>query len=159
MPRVRTRTLEKRKASSVEDDFAALADKPTQKRSATGLARQIRETKEMMKSDDWSKAKASHLVALYSVLHEMVYGVAPELKGDDLKQAKMAAGLFLKTKCGGSVPKAVEFLKWVWKKEKGTEKWRRENQVDGKVMGWPLMFRYPSLWTSYKVGQERRRHG
>ena len=125
----------------------------------TGLARQLTETHTMMKSDDWSKAKASHLVALYSILHEMVYGVAPELKGDELKLAKLSAGTFLKSRCSGNFVKAVEYMKWVWKRERGREEWRREKHIDGKVLGWRLILKHPAFWTEYRVGKEGRKHG
>lgn len=151
--------LEKRAVQEAAEHMAALVSTVPAKTNSTGLARQLRETRVMMKSDDWANAKASHLVALYSILHEMVYGVAPELKGDDLKLAKYAAGSFLKTKCGGKFPKALEFMRWVWTRERGREEWRRNNQIDGKVIGWRLILNHPAMWTEYRVGQERRKHG
>lgn len=139
--------------------MAAFVSGAGTKRNATGLAKQITETHAMMKSDDWSQAKASHLVALYVILHEKIYGVAPELKGDELKQAKLVAGQFLKTRCKGKFEKAVEYMKWVWKRERGREDWRRNNHIDGKVLGWRLILKVDSMWTEYRVGQERRKHG
>lgn len=162
MPRIRTLTLQERVASESMEGFLA---NPTKKKARTKnprvakQAKTIDETKAMMKSDDWSTARPGHLIALYTILHEMVYDIAPELKTDELIQAKQCAGTFLKSKCGGDFTKAVAFMKWVWAKERKTEKWRRENKVDGKIIGWRLILRYPTMWTNYKIGQERRNHG
>jgi hypothetical protein len=144
--------------TAAADAMAALVSTSGTKKP-TGLARQIRETKVMMDTDDWGCAKASHLVALYVILHEMIYGVEPELKGDELKQSKMAAGTFLKSRCNGNFETAVAYMKWVWKRERGREEWRRNEHIDGKVLGWRLILMVPSMWTEYRIGQERRKHG
>ena len=85
--------------------------------------------------------------------------MAAELKGDELKQAKMSAGLFLKQRCNGNFETAVAYMKWVWKRERGREEWRRKEHIDGKVLGWRLILKVPSMWTEYRIGQERRKHG
>lgn len=153
MPRRRT------KVGGVADDMAAFASTAPKRTNPTGLARQLRETKTMMKTNEWSGAKASHLVAMYVILHKMVYGVEPEIKGDELKQAKMTAGSFLKTKCSGDFIEAVGYMKWVWARERDRETWRREQHIDGKVLGWRLILKHSGIWTEYRVGQERRKHG
>ena len=158
MPRVRKPRPER--ASSGADSLAAFASSaPKKSPPATGLARQLRETKVMMDTGNWKGAKASHLVAMYSILHELVYEVAPDIRGDELKQAKYAAGSFLKGKCDGEFIRAVDFMRWVWSREREREQWRRDNCFDGKVLGWRLILRHPSMFTEYRIGQERRKHG
>ena len=71
MPRVRKQSHKARnEVADAMADFVASAG--TKDKKATGIARQIRETNAMMQSDDWSSAKATHLVALYVILHEIV---------------------------------------------------------------------------------------
>lgn len=159
MPRIRLHSRKVNHTGAADAMAAFVSGSGTKAKRSTGLARQLRETREMMESDDWTIAKASHLVALYSILHDTVYGVEPELKGDELKRAKMSAGLFLKSKCKGDFKTAVAYMKWVWRRERGHEDWRRNNHIDGKVLGWRLILMFPGMWTEYRVGQERRKHG
>ncbi len=163
MPRVRRRKPKPEERNEAADAMAALVSGP--KRSSTGLAKQVREVKLMMENEGqpgasvWAKAKASHLIALYYILHEMVYGVPPDLKGDELKQSKLASGQFLKSKCKGDFEMAVGYMRWIWKRERSREVWRRDNHIDGKVLGWRLIIRHPAMFTEYKVSIERRKHG
>lgn len=154
MPRVKK--LPPTEAASA---MAAFVGTSRGRSGSTGLVRYVREVKAMMESEQWTKGKASHLVALYYVLHEMVYGVAPELKGEELKEAKLAAGSFLHSKCADDFEAAVEFMRWVWARERSREQWRRDNKIDGKVLGWRLILRHSSMYTEYRVAMERRKHG
>jgi len=123
--------------------------------SASVFNRARVEAEEMMRSRDWKNATARHLVALYDLMHEKVYGVeAIELGPSERHKAALMAGNAIKRFFNGDVEACVEFLRWVWTREMGREKWRRENGQSGQRIGIRLMFS-GSLVTDYRVDLAR----
>lgn len=106
---------------------------------------------EMARSGDWSRAMPRHLVALYDLYHERVYGVhsidlTPIARG-------RAAGMVgqLLRKHFGMVPgeaasevvayvRAAAFVRWAWEREAKAEKWRQEVGRSGRRLGWVAVF-------------------
>lgn len=99
------------------------------------------------------------MVGLYSALHELVYGVAPDDLARDWSQAVAAAKRMLDQQFSDDAPRMTMFLKWTWAREKDREKWRVENRRDGSRIGWRLQFQSLSLLTDYKVFIARRVNG
>lgn len=123
--------------------------------SASVFNRARLEAEEMVRTREWSGATARHLVALYDLMHEKVYGVeALELGPSERHKAALIAGNMIKRYFNGDVEACVEFLRWVWTREMGREKWRRENQQSGQRIGIRLMFS-GSLVTDYRVDLAR----
>jgi hypothetical protein len=105
----------------------------------------------------WDGAKPAHLVALYAQLHRMVYGVAPEeLVGKTFLAAQSAAEKLLRVEFDGDVEAVVGFVRWSWHREKGREKWRRENGCEGGRLGWRVQFQRRELLTDYRIDLNRR---
>lgn len=123
--------------------------------SASVFNRARLEAKEMMRTREWKDATARHLVALYDLMHEKVYGVeALELGPSERHKAALIAGNMIKRYFDGDVVACVEFLRWVWTREIAREKWRRDNRVSGQRIGIRLMFS-GSLVTDYRVDMAR----
>jgi hypothetical protein len=114
----------------------------------------------MAKSTDWSAATPRHILALYAWLHEKVYGVAPgELTSRERLIATGAASRMLDRDFDGDQGAMVAYVLWTWKRERATEKWRRENgRVEGRRIGWRLQFN-GSLLTDYRIELARRARG
>ncbi len=136
-----------------------------EKRYARGVSRrdQLRiyvEMERMRETKDWSAASSAHFVALYVRCHRLVYGVEP----DELTMSKTysaacrAAGLLLSKRFGGSRARFLDFLRWVWLREKGREDWRRENpeKSGGGRLAWRSQFGIASsLLTEWRVDGQR----
>lgn len=123
------------------------------------LAREVYERA----SADGPIINAPELVALYAALHSEVYGVFPaELQGKTWVHACAAAKRLVAEQFGGDYAAATEFLRWVWQREQGREKWRRENlgkkggsaNASGRI-GWALQFARQALVTDYRTAQNR----
>lgn len=133
-------------------------DRPRTKTIAASVFdRTIAETRERMKSGEWEGATARHLVALYAVLHAKVYGIeAAELGPQERYTATLRAGHVLKHDFSEDIDEAVSFFRWVWQREAGREKWRRENKRSGQRIGIRLMFSGQFL-TDYRLDKARKR--
>jgi hypothetical protein len=108
----------------------------------------------MMLAGDYSKATATHLVALYEWCHEQIYGVRPaELSTRAAwKQVSFAASKLMKEQFKGDAVAVIDFIRWTWRREKGREDARRagRNAHIGRV-GWRLQFAMRYLVTDYRV--------
>lgn len=95
----------------------------------------------MIKSGDWSDATPRDFVALYAMLHNRVYGVEPEdLTSSTRLYAASLAHKLLDRSFGGDQGEFAGFIRWVWIREEGREKWRRQNNVSGGRISWRLQF-------------------
>lgn len=102
----------------------------------------------------WSGAEARHLVALYAYLHEQVYGVA----ADELVKAPLewlgavsAATKLLREEFGDQAPAAVEWVRWVWKREKaGCDRRAKVGETSDFRIGWRYMFCRRGLLVDYR---------
>jgi hypothetical protein len=108
-------------------------------------------------SGDWDGASPAAFVALYEWLHRCVYGVdAGDLDPRGWAFATSSARRMVEKDFGGDAAEAVAFMKWVWKREDGREKWRRENGRDGQTIGWRQLFGAGYLRTDYRISKARR---
>ena len=156
-----TRDAEARAAADAVAEMAIAAVTSSKKRrkqmgtSGKRLDATIEEARMMRESGDWNEAEPRHLVGLFLELHEWCYGVPA---GEEVRKcwagANGAARRLVAQEFGGNLLAAVEFMRWVWKREKGREQWRREN-------GRPV--RRLTLWvatssavvTDYRVARRR----
>lgn len=129
------------------------ARKPTKRtaRDPKGYATAREEAAFRAKANDWRDAAPRHLVGLYAVLHEQVYGVAPAELVDAWKGAVSAAAAMLKSEFKGDVPAFVEFIRWTWQRAR-----RRKDKAvaeGGEVsrIGWVLQFKSRAMLTDYRV--------
>ena len=107
----------------------------------------------MNESGDWDAATGMHLVALYEFCHREVYGVEPLELGADAKawySASSAAERLVKNFFEGDYGRCVSFVHWIWRREEGREKWRREQNRDGGRIGWRLQFSASAV-SDYRV--------
>lgn len=119
---------------------------------ASVFARARAEVEAMMKTGEWKEAGARHLVALYAVLHQEVYGVeALELTPSACYLATLQAGMLVKKHFGGDIVVAVEFMKWVWEREQGLEAWRKSVGRETRRIGPRWMFTGAALVTDYRA--------
>ncbi len=136
---------------------ATAKEKP--KRRATMAAsvfnRAVAETEAMMAEGDWSQCTARHIVALYDLMHMKVYGIESSMSSGDRHIAALRAGSFAKRELGGDFEKVVDYFRWVWTREMGREKWRRENGREGArlTIGWCFG---GALFTDYRLALTRR---
>jgi hypothetical protein len=108
------------------------------------------------KRDVFDDADPRLIVGLYSALHEMVYGVAPDELARDWSPAVGAATRMLDHEFSGDAKLMVRYVRWTWTREKDREKWRAEHGAAGGRIGWRLQFQSLALLTDYKVAVARR---
>ncbi len=98
----------------------------------------------------WERALPRHLVGLYAVLHEQVYGVeASDVLGDAWPGA-LSAATRLMGELGG--PEAVvELLRWTWARERAQSPSRRGTWR----VTWRVQFCQRSLVVDWKVAGKR----
>ncbi len=140
-------------------------DQPTlfapEAKTKPGVAAQMKraadEIADMHKRGSFHGAEPIHLVAIYLELHIRVYGVeAVDLGPSERPGAIAAAASLVRTYFEGSGERAVEFVRWVWRREQDREKWRRENGRDGKRLSWRLQFS-SALVADYRVALARKK--
>ena len=125
-----------------------------------GLNRAIKELdRVLVNGKPTSTFYARHLVALYVKLHTSVYGVEPvELHtGSCYFGATSAATKLVRSEFGDDMNRVLAFIRWVWQRERETEKWRRVNGAEGRRIGWHIMFAQRTLVTDYRLSKERSR--
>jgi hypothetical protein len=89
------------------------------------------ETSAMMETGDWSSCTARHLVALYDLMHVKCYGVEASMSSSERHTLVLRAGGFVKREFSGDYDRAIDYFRWLWTREMGREKWRRENHREG----------------------------
>ena len=142
---------------------ASFAGDATKKRafkgtSKTAIARTRAEAERMRLERSWGDAKPGHLVALYAWCHEQVYGVAPaELSGLDWSGAAAMAAKLVRDEFGGKMAEVIEFMRWLWRREKAREKWRRDNDREGGRISWRTQFKGGACVTDYRIDKARRK--
>ncbi len=112
----------------------------------------------MRQSGDFGKATGRHMVALYVECHVAVYGVEPVEITDGLTWhgAVASAQRMLDKDFGGDVEAMLDFVRWLWARERRIEKRRRsDGDTTGRRIGWRLMFCVRSVLTDYRVACER----
>lgn len=107
---------------------------------------------------DWSQAKGRHWVALFAKFHREVYGVEP---ADLTPKARMDAAVMaaaLVRRHFKEPDEMAEFVWWCWQRERGREKWRRENGRAGGSITWRLQFN-GALVTDFRIDRARKAKG
>lgn len=112
------------------------------------FAKVVAETKRMGEVGDFAGMKPKHLLALYYVMHGVVYKVSPDEVLKQYQNALLTIGRFVKAEFDGDVARVVEFIRWTWKREKKREA-RRKDDPDPFRIGWKYQFGY-SLLTDYR---------
>ncbi len=109
-----------------------------------GLQRErlVGELNTMLESGTWSNARPAHLVELYCLLHEKVYGVeALDLRGQLNRQAAARMVLTMMKRDFNSLAEPmVEFMRWSWQREESREEWRRRNNTGRRRLTWRMQF-------------------
>lgn len=137
---------------------------PPSKKSSFSVGPKMRakyraEEEEIRASGDWAHAVPGHLVALYEVLHRVVYGIDPAELAESSKEwamAARAAHVMVEREFGGSVAAAAEFFRWTWAREQGREKYRREHGKPSNRILWRWQFG-GSILTDYRVAMLREK--
>jgi hypothetical protein len=110
-----------------------------------------------MASGEWEGAQCRVFLASYALLHEEIYGVEPEeLTPSERYFALAIISRFLHYKFDDNPSLLAAFLRWTWVREKGRERWRRENNQPGRRIGWKAQFS-GYLLTDYKLDLARGR--
>lgn len=145
-------------AIALEAALAGMPATPATKRKPNVracLASAKADVDEMMAAKRWAGACGRHFVALFAWLHEEVYGVAPEEIYDSRAYAPAVAcaSRMLAADFGGDGDRMLAFLRWVWARERATEKRRTDGR--GRRITWQLLFASRSLIVDYRVALVR----
>jgi hypothetical protein len=102
--------------------------------------------------DDWANCRPVHLVELYAMLHERIYGVAPEELASNRVRISAVRTIadMLRRHFTNDVERMVDFIRWCWVREEGRHNWRRKNGMELKRMNWRWQFS-PSMLTDYRM--------
>lgn len=130
-------------------------------RSVNAFERVIFATEEMVEQNLFAGANERNLAALHSICHAQVYGVRDEVfETREFLPALSAAQRLVRDDFGGNVDEAIQFVRWVWRREQQREKKRIEDGKSGFRMGWRLVFgtsaNARSTLTDYTVFMRRR---
>jgi len=135
-------------------------DKPRKKitpaKVRTALDRAGAQLQEVLNNP--STAEPKHLVALYARLHEDVYGAFPEELREvkDFGGACTAARKLVADAFEGDPAKVIEFMRWVWQKQRADAKRKRANGEAPFRVGWRYKFAARTLFTDYRVAMQSR---
>lgn len=104
----------------------------------------------------WEPDRASHLVGLYAVLHQHVYGVLPLELEEQFLAACSSATALVKNDFAGDFAAAQAFIAWCWVREKRRAKRRSEGDEINRP-GWRLQFKSRVWLVDYQADQHRRK--
>jgi hypothetical protein len=144
------------------DDWAERKGPAPKKGHVTprAIKKHAAEAAEMMRTSNWSNAKACHVVALYKWCHTKVYGVeAAELtNGFEYMQACAGAARLIKKEFSENTTACIAFVRWTFQREAWKEKKRREegDESRGFRVGWKYQFG-ARLLTDYRIDCARRK--
>jgi hypothetical protein len=101
---------------------------------------------ECASTGDWDNTGPEHLVALFAIMHERVYGIAPNEIAVSWAAACKYAGAVLQREFAGSMDAAAEYLDWRWSRVRAQEKRRKANGLGTQYrLGWRFLFSPDSL--------------
>ena len=164
MPRVVVDDEEHKRRRNAAKLSALLKPKVTRRRASGAastpakVAKVLAETEAKIESGDWTTATHEHIVGLYLWGHEAVYGVSVLEEIVPAYRGAVQAAKTLVGRVDGSIPDAVEFMRWVWKREESREAWRREHVGSGKRLSWKAVFSH-SIFNDYRADLLRRGAG
>jgi hypothetical protein len=127
--------------------------KRTTSRPEQRIAKVHSELLRIIEVGDFGRAKASHMVELYALLHEKVYGVAPDELASTL--VRQSAGRMAQTMLGkyfgGDAERMILFMRWCWRREESLAQWRRKKKIPNfRRLVWRKQFGV-ELVTEYKI--------
>jgi hypothetical protein len=110
-----------------------------------------------VEDDEWPLGEGPVLlVALFCWAHNEIYGVSCTVEvARVFKGAQSAAEKLIRTEFEGSLEKAIEFMRWVWRREREREQWRRRNTGYGKVLTWRHVLMTGELVKEMRLDQLR----
>lgn len=162
MPRRRASPAEfangvEREAAAASLDALVARKRPRGKGGGKGAVQAaVEDARGRASSGDWEGAAPRSLVALYYVCHTEVYGAEPgELRGEQWAMACRSAGALVKTEFGGDLSKAVEYVRWTWRREQWREGRRSDEQKRWRVT-WRQQFAQRNLLSDYRTELARR---
>lgn len=111
------------------------------------------EVEELLQRGDWSMAKPAHVFALYSQLYDLVYGVSLELSPQKQTRFIRMIARAKKNEFKGAMSEIINLVRWAWKREESTEKWRREKGIQyRKILTVERMFS-DDMIAQYKIAK------
>ena len=107
---------------------------------------------------EWENSKGSTFVGLYSLCHQMVYGVVPGelLDVPTFRAAAKHAARALHELFADDPAEVASFIRWTWEAEKRKNTWAQKMTIDRKRLGWKAQFSR-SVQTDYQIAQKQRR--
>lgn len=150
------------RAPITDSESSALlgVERKRKKLGGTGKAKReqlLSDVRDRMRSKSerkWDRASPAHLVAVYYLCHERVYGVVPaELDQDkSWKLATVAAAQLVRNEFGGSFAAALDYVQWVWMREDRRAGTRAKTEWR---VTWRQVFGRRSLLTDWRVVRAR----
>lgn len=141
------------------DEFIASTSKPRRRASsARAMELAMEQTQALFDGRDFARFRGVNFVGLYAIFHRETYGIAPlELaEGDAWFGASSAAQKMLETDFKGAPLVMVEFMRWVWARErKSVKRKRAEGEAVTFRIGWRFQFATRKLLTDFRVAHSR----
>lgn len=119
------------------------------------LQRAMQEAQRRTGEGDWSDLRPQTFVQLWAWCHQQVYGVLPSISAAEWEIACKRVGQFVKLELDGRAEVMLDYMRWLWAREKDAEEWRRRNKRDGGVLGWQRVCS-TKLLTEYRISLSRR---
>ncbi len=141
---------EKSEANARIDSFLGKTPPKVSPGAKNRRARYIDDVRACQKRRDWEGMSPAKLVALYWIAHKTVYGFAPlEIdKPKPWERATMAAAAMVRRHFNGDINRAIQFMQWVWKREKyKVKKLKEQTGTDdvGRRITWANQFSHDYL--------------
>lgn len=117
----------------------------------------LEDAKQRAQSGEWSGANGTTWIGLYVLCFQMVYGQRPI----DLDKPMMAflsrAGTgALRSHFKDNTGELVEYVKWVWDREKRRGEWAKKNGIEHRIFGARLQFA-PVMIQDYMMNRQFKR--
>lgn len=92
-----------------------------------------------------------HFVALCHKLHGWCYDVDPCWLPLDRSGAHSSAKKMLRVEFAGDAVQMSAYVRWIWRRERKFESFRRANGTHGRVLGWREVLMYRRHLNEYRV--------
>jgi len=147
-------------ASEAVDEWTK--PRPKRQRSASANYTEAKMLAAASKLDDviarqaWDEARPVEFLVLFMRMYLLIYGTPLVASATDRRNATLMIAGCIRNYFGGDKVKFADFMRWTWRREKRTEKWRRENNQPGRVIG--IRLQCSSAFVSdWRVDVERGR--
>lgn len=116
------------------------------------------EFEQLRSRSDFDGMHPRHLVAMYIIAHEWIYGVRPsEVVGKVAQGAVSACKKMMREEFDDDPVNLLRYLRHTFKKEKEREEWRRKNNQPGARLSYRDVFVYRRKLDDYRVDMARAR--